>query len=138
MPQRISTQQLFIGQIEIQHELFGIRKPLGPGGKRFHRIQFFYDFGRVSRRYAICGDVIHYHRTGSDNAVFTDGDTLADNNAVADPYVIFNLNGCGFPDGNSIVNIMPVRIGNIGIAGNHTVIADEDFMSRANSHSGTN
>ena len=33
---------------------------------------------------------------------------------------------------------MPVRIGNIGIAGNHTVVADKDFMGRADSHSRAN
>ena len=126
MAQGVIPQHNLVVVVELLEEFLGVGKPVCPRGDRLLRIQVFYHPGGIAGRNGICGHVIYYHSTGTDNAVGPDCDPFAYNRTVTDPDVIFDNDRCRLPDGNPIVNIMPIGIGYIRIAGKHTVVTDID------------
>jgi len=137
VPKRISSQKRLVDLVEVPQQLVRLRKKLRSGRKHFSDIKLFYDPGGIAGRHTVGRNVVYHHGAGPDDTVFTDINALADDGAVTDPHIIFDSDGCGFSDGNAVVNVMPVGIGEVGIAGNHTVVAHQDFMGRSDPYSGT-
>ena len=58
------------------------------GAKLTFRVKFFDDFGRVPGNHYICRNVFGNYGAGSDNAVFTYSDALADKGVGSYPNII--------------------------------------------------
>ena len=138
MQQRIVAQQLPIALIKSLDELLRLGKKIGPRCNGFPCIEMLDDTSRITRCYTIGGNTVDDHGAGTDDAVLPNLNPFADDGAVTDPDVVFDPNRGGLADGYSIVDIMPVRVGQIGIAGNHAVVANPYLMRRPYSHPGAN
>ena len=134
MQQRIVAQQFPIALIKSLDELLRLGKKIGPRCNGSPCIEMLDDTSRITRRHTVGGNTVDDHGAGTDDAVLSNRYPFADDGAVTDPDVVFDPNGGGLADGYSIVDIMPVRVGQIGIAGNHTVVAYPYLMRRTYSH----
>ena len=56
------------------------------------RIQLLYHHSRIAGSNGVGRNIFGYHRTGPDDAVFTDGHPFADDCAISDPHIIVNPN----------------------------------------------
>ena len=102
-----------------------VRVPVGPFAQRLVGIKLLDDFGGIANGDAVCRDGLLDHGADPDNAVPADGYPLADDGAVADPDIFANGDGRGVSYGpDPVVNAVPVRIGDVGAAGDHAVVAD--------------
>ena len=72
---------------KLARQLGWIPVPMGPGGEGFIGIQGFHHNGRISSGNAIVRNGIDHDGAGAHDAVFSDGDALANNGPIAHPDV---------------------------------------------------
>ena len=136
-PERVPLHHLPVHGGKTGVDVFTIPEPVATAVAVFFRVQFLDDPGRVAGDYDVGRNIVDNDRPGGDNAVVTDGNAFADHGVVADPDVFSQRNrGCA-TETDPVVNVMPVRIGQIGAGGEHAAVTDGDFFGGADADAGT-
>ncbi len=95
------------------------------------RVQFTDHFCRVADHDGIFGNVLRDHGPGADDGIVTDRDTLGDQCAVADPHVVAQHDRRGAARReDAVVNVVPVRVREVAVHGQHAAVADLDAGGR--------
>ena len=126
----VALQHFTVQPFDISEKSFRVGIPLFAGGDGLLGIEMFDDSGGIAGRYGIGRYVIDHDRTGTDDAVGPQSNTLADDSAVTDPHIRFDVDRVRFADGNAVVYVVPIAVGDVGMAGNHTAVFDYDLGSR--------
>ncbi len=108
-----------------------VGKPDVSCGHFFFGIEGFDDPGGIAGGYGIGRDGTGHHGAGTDNTVLTDGNPFTNDGTVSDPCIFFNPHRSGPAPRDSVVEVMPIRIRDIGIAGDHTIVFDDNFLGTA-------
>lgn len=85
-----------------------IFEKMGSCNHFFIGIETLDNSGGVASRNTTCWNIAYHDGTGSDDAVFTDRDTLADNGPLPHPDIVRNVDRGCFSHGNPVIDVMPV------------------------------
>lgn len=96
------------------------------------RVEFPDNLSRVSQRHRVGGNIGSHHRPGANHAVFADGDTFANDGAVPDPDVFFQLDRPRLIGRDSIDDIVPIAVRREGVGTDQAVSANIDADARRN------
>ena len=133
----VALQHFPVQPFDVSEKSRRIGIPLFAGGYGLLRIEVFDDSGGIAGRYGVGRHIIDYNRTGTDDAVCPQSNTLADNGAVSDPYIRFDVDRLRFADGNAVVYVVPIAVGDIGMAGDHTAVFNHDLGGRPDANTRT-
>ena len=131
---RIALEIVPVKPVDLPGQPGRIGKPDISSGHFFFGVQGLDDPGGIAGGDGVGRDGPGHHGAGTDNTVFTDGNPFTDDGTVSDPCVFFNPHRAGPASRDSVVKVMPIRIRDIGIAGDHTVVFDDDFMGTSDAN----
>jgi len=111
---------------------FWVTIKIGSRIPRRVRVEFFHHPRGIPRYHHIRGDVFSDHRARCDHAVIANRDTLQHGGMVTHPYIVTKPDGGGrLVPVDTVVQPMPVRVGNVGAIGEHATVAQHDLVAGA-------
>ena len=93
--------------------------------------------GRVAGSNDVGGNVLGDHGTRADDGIFANADALADDGPIANPDIAFQRHWRGLSNRlSAIVDVMPIRVGDVGTSSQHGAFANRDGAGGIDTHAG--
>ena len=106
--QTVFSKKNAIKAIKLLKQFLWVFEKMGPCNYFFIGIEMLDDSGRIARRNTTWWNIAYHHGTGTNNAVFSNRDTLADNGTLPHPNIVRNVDRGCFSHADPVIDVVPV------------------------------